>query len=208
LETKRKRFDQMSLSAEEAAKQWIAWDKNPKTRQIIQDLIEKKAWDDLSARMFPRISFGTAGLRAKMDSGYAFMNDLVIVQTAQGLCEHLIACGLQHKGIVVGHDHRHNSERFARLTAGVFLSKGIKAYFFKRNVHTPSVPWTIKKLAAGCGVMVTASHNPKDDNGFKVYWENAAQINSPVDKDIATSIMNNLEPKVWDENLVETSDLW
>jgi phosphomannomutase len=87
---------------------------------------------------------------------------------------------------------------FLRLTAAVFLAKKVKVYFYNSLVHTPLVPFGVKTLGAVCGVMITASHNPKQDNGYKVYWENACQIIPPHDAGIASDILENLEP--WGES--------
>ncbi|KAI9357205.1 hypothetical protein BD770DRAFT_322263 [Pilaira anomala] len=144
-----------------------------------------------------------------MEAGFSRMNDLTVLQASQGLAAYIE----QHvddaktRGIVIGHDHRHHSDDFARLTAFAFLHRGFKVWYYKHLVHTPLVPYTIKKLNAAGGIMITASHNPKDDNGYKVYWENACQIIPPHDEGIANTILNNLQPWGWDKDLVSVSDL-
>ncbi|KAI7888047.1 uncharacterized protein EV154DRAFT_519070 [Mucor mucedo] len=144
-----------------------------------------------------------------MEAGFARMNDLTVLQASQGLAvyieEHVQDA--KERGIVIGHDHRHHSLDFARLTAFAFLQRGFKVWYYKELVHTPLVPYTIKKLHAAGGIMITASHNPKDDNGYKVYWENACQIIPPHDEGIAQTILENLQPWGWDKDLVSTSDL-
>ncbi|KAI8092267.1 Phosphoglucomutase/phosphomannomutase [Gilbertella persicaria] len=144
-----------------------------------------------------------------MEAGFSRMNDLTVLQASQGLAVYIEnnVKDAKVRGVVVGHDHRHHSSDFARLTAAAFLQRGIKVWFYKDLVHTPLVPYTIKKLKAAAGVMITASHNPKDDNGYKVYWENACQIIPPHDEGIAASIQQHLEPWGWEYNLVDTSDL-
>ncbi|KAF7983088.1 hypothetical protein HWV62_24013 [Athelia sp. TMB] len=135
----------------------------------------------------------STGLRGRMEAGWSRMNDLIIIQASQGLCAYV----LEHvkdastRGIVIGHDHRHNSERWSKLTAAVFASQHVRVYLHKGLVHTPIV----KRLNAACGVMITASHNPKQDNGYKVYWENAVQIIGPHDAGISKAIKENLEPR-------------
>lgn len=111
------------------------------------------------------------------------------------------------RGVVIGYDHRYNSETFAKLTAAPFLKKGFKVYLYRTKVHTPLVPFGITELNAVCGVMITASHNPKDDNGYKVYWSNGCQIIEPVDAGIANQIRLNEEPWAWDLDICNTSDL-
>ncbi|KAF8197374.1 hypothetical protein BJ912DRAFT_1020722 [Pholiota molesta] len=182
--------------------QWLLLDPNPETRREIQTLWDSKDYDELEKRLRTRIEFGTAGLRGRMEAGWSRMNDLIITQTSQGLAEYV----LQHiidaktRGLVVGHDHRHNSEHWADLTAKIFVAKGIKVYALRGLNHTPMVPFGVKKLNAACGVMITASHNPKQDNGYKVYWENAVQIIGPHDEGIAASIQDNLQPQPFGVN--------
>lgn len=99
------------------------------------------------------------------------MNDLVVIQASQGLASYILSSfpnDARSRGVVIGHDHRHNSEQFAKLTAAAFLNKGIKVYFYDELVHTPLVPFGIQQLGAVAGVMITASHNPGQDNGYKV----------------------------------------
>ena len=95
----------------------------------------------LEKRLGKRISFGTAGLRATVAAGFACMNDLIIIQTTQGFCKHLLVTekDARRRGVVIGHDHRNGSEQFARLAAGVFIAEGVRVYLFDRLVHTPMV---------------------------------------------------------------------
>ncbi|CAB4384192.1 unnamed protein product [Rhizophagus irregularis] len=189
--------------------EWLRLDKNPTTRSEIEKLYADQNIDELEKRLRNRISFGTAGLRSNMEAGFSRMNDLTVIQASQGLCMYLLDTlpASVSKGVVIGHDHRHNSERFARLTAAIFITKGFTVYFYRGLVHTPLVPFGVKRLGASCGIMITASHNPKQDNGYKVYWENGCQIISPHDKGIAKSILNNLEPWTWDAELIDNNSL-
>lgn len=126
--------------------------------------------------------------------------------TPQGLLKHLEestsggAEAVRSRGVVIGYDHRKagsiSSERFAVVAAQACALRGVKAFVFSRIVATPLVPFSVAKLGAAAGIMVTASHNPKEDNGYKVYWGNAAQIIPPVDAGIAAAIEKSLEP--WD----------
>ncbi|XP_033118420.1 phosphoglucomutase-2-like isoform X2 [Anneissia japonica] len=191
--------------------QWLEWDKNEKTRKEILDLAECKNTDELHKLFDKRIAFGTAGLRAAMGAGFSRMNDLTIIQTTQGLVKHLLEAipDGSSRGVVVGFDSRYNSPRYAELAASILLREGVKVYLFSAIVPTPYVPYTVRKYKCAAGIMVTASHNPKDDNGYKVYWQNGAQITSPTDKNIATHIEANLEPwqNSWDTSIISTSPL-
>ncbi|KAH8298428.1 hypothetical protein KR044_002484 [Drosophila immigrans] len=195
-------------------KKWVKWDHNVDTLRQIMDAVEREDWDVLRCRLCRRISFGTAGLRAVMRAGFDSMNELVIIQSSQGLCAYLKEqypdeAMWSDRGIVVGFDARYNSQRFADLTAIVFLSNNFRVYLYKCFVPTPFIPYSILRLNCLAGVMVTASHNPKQDNGYKVYWTNGAQIVSPHDDGIFESIQQNLKPKEdsWDETVLCANDL-
>ncbi|KAF8078187.1 hypothetical protein FPV67DRAFT_1557572 [Lyophyllum atratum] len=170
--------------------EWLRLDQNEQTRQEIQGLWNAGDTEELERRM--RSAFST-GLRGKMEAGWARMNDLIVIQASQVMSA--------TRGVVIGHDHRHNSERWARLTAAAFISSGVKVYLLQGLVHTPMVPFSVKKLKAACGVMITASHNPKQDNGYKVYWENAVQ-------GISSAIRDNLLPRSWEIDNITSSPLF
>lgn len=178
--------------------QWLEYDTNPETKSIISLLHEKGDWVQLDSAMRPRISFGTAGLRAQMGPGFSCINDLTIMQTSQGLAAYVKEQSTQQVPLVViGYDHRVNSNKFSEITADAFLKAGFKVFLFPDIVPTPLLAFSVLKLKADVGVMITASHNPKSDNGYKVYWSNGAQIVSPHDTNILLSIQNNLIP--WPE---------
>ena len=180
------------------AQEWLRLDQDNETRLTIERLLEQQNHAELESRLCTRLAFGTAGLRAHMGAGYAFINGLTIIQTSQGLAAYLLKEGLASGGIVVGYDARHNSEKFAQLAAAAFTAKGIHVWWYEELVHTPMVPFGVDELGAAAGIMITASHNPAQDNGYKVYGSNGCQINTPVDSYIATAIMENLEPITWD----------
>jgi len=146
-------------------------------KEYIQNLCKEKNEKELEALVKKPLTFGTAGLRAEMGPGFSRMNGLTVIQASQGLCSYLLEVDpeVKTKGVVIGHDHRHHSESFARLAAAIFLSKGIRVIFYHKNVCTPLVPFTVYQCGTSCGIMITASHNPKQYNGYKVYWSNACQ---------------------------------
>ncbi|ORY87393.1 hypothetical protein BCR35DRAFT_320944 [Leucosporidium creatinivorum] len=199
---------------DQAAAEWLRLDQNPTTRSEIEGLVSSKDYNELSARFSTRIAFGTAGLRAKMAAGTAYMNDLVVIQATQGLvryaAEHVE--GAKERGIVIGYDHRAvegmSSERFAQLAGNVARQEGWRVYAFEGLVHTPMVPFATTKLNAALGLMITASHNPAADNGYKVYWSNSVQIIPPHDDGIAARISQSLDVarSVWD--LSSTAPAW
>ncbi|KAF3693441.1 Glucose 1,6-bisphosphate synthase [Channa argus] len=203
---------------DKAVHQWLTWDKNQCTRVQVESLVVSGQLDDLRSRLCSRMSFGTAGLRAPMGAGFNRINDLTIIQSTQGLFSYLSRyfADFSSRGVVIGFDTRGqeesgcSSQRLAKLTAAVMLSRDVTVHIFSTFVPTPYVPYAVKKLGAAAGVMITASHNPKEDNGYKVYWSNGAQIASPHDKEVLRSIEEQLEPwsaSCWDEELMENSSL-
>ncbi|XP_031416136.1 phosphoglucomutase-2 [Clupea harengus] len=196
------------INLDHAVKQWLQFDKNPKTSSAVRGLLKEGAVLELQTCFGVRMEFGTAGLRAPMGPGVSRMNDLTIIQTTQGFCSYLESSvpDLKEKGVVIGFDARAhppsggNSKRFATLAATVFINRGVPVYLFSDITPTPFVPFAISHLGLCAGIMVTASHNPKQDNGYKVYWSNGAQIIPPHDKGISMAIETSLEPwpKAWD----------
>lgn len=185
----------------EAIEFWKKCKKPDYLEKETKETLEKFSENELKELFLKRLNFGTAGLRGKMRIGFNAMNVITILQTAQGLCEYLInTFGLslcKTRGIIFGYDGRHHSESFVHVSAATFLSKGFRVYVFSQTVATPILCYANLKKRCLCGVMVTASHNPKLDNGYKVYGDNGAQIIPPVDKHISDSILNNLN--IWDE---------
>ncbi|KHJ48257.1 phosphoglucomutase/phosphomannomutase, alpha/beta/alpha domain II [Trichuris suis] len=196
---------------DEQIRLWMEWDKNEKTRAEVEKLIKDNAIDELRARMIGRITFGTAGLRGTMGAGFKRINDLVILQSTQGLCDYLLTLkpNPESLSIAIGYDVRHNSRRFAELAGTVFLRKGVKVYFFSKYVPTPLVSYAVTFYKCDAGIMITASHNPKDDNGYKVYWGNGAQLVAPHDANVLKHIESNLTPwpQCWDTSILQTSSL-
>ena len=169
---------------------YLAWDPNPATKEELRNLIASNSITPSVMELFEkRIAFGTAGLRGAMGLGYSRMNELVILQTVQGLVRYIqnqFGNELASKmGVVIGFDHRkylnHTSINFARISAAVLIQAGIKVYMLENQIATPFVAFGVTHLKCAAGIMVTASHNPKRDNGFKVYWANGSQIIPPHD---------------------------
>ncbi|KAJ5885218.1 hypothetical protein N7495_009728 [Penicillium taxi] len=182
---------------------WLLWDQDSKTRSEVEKLRDAGASEELETLLRKRIEFGTAGLRGRMSAGFSRMNSLTVIQASQGLAKYIKTRKPQiaSKGVVIGHDARHQSRRFAELAANAFIALQIPVWFFSEISPTPMVPYGINHWKAAAGVMVTASHNPPQDNGYKVYSSNGAQINRPEDADIAQFIRENLQPwsTAWDE---------
>ncbi|MDQ2189449.1 phospho-sugar mutase [Vibrio sp. A14(2019)] len=169
---------------------WLARDPDLRTRKELQTLIDNQQQDEIADRFKSRLEFGTAGLRGKVGCGPNRMNRLVIQETAVGLGHYLIqqVDNAKQRGVVIGYDGRPDSQQFAQDTASVLTALGIKVYLTYKVAPTPVVAFGVKHFQAAAAVVVTASHNPPEYNGFKVYWENGAQIIAPHDSGIANQI--------------------
>ncbi|WP_314506428.1 phospho-sugar mutase [uncultured Microbacterium sp.] len=190
----------MSAGALEAtARAWLAQDPDPETRAQLSDLLDRSDEGDAAAvaelgdRFAGRLAFGTAGLRGELGAGSNRMNRVLVAQAAAGLASFLRerAGADATPTVVVGYDGRRNSEVFARDSAELFAGAGVRAILLPRLLPTPVLAFAVRHLGADAGVMVTASHNPPNDNGYKVYLGGAdegAQIVSPSDAEIATHI--------------------
>ncbi|ARC93776.1 phosphoglucomutase [Vibrio coralliilyticus] len=174
----------------EQVTRWLEKDPDPRTREELQHLIDKEQYQELADRFSQRLEFGTAGLRGKVGCGPNRMNRLVIQETATGLGHYLIkhVQDAVKRGVVIGYDGRPDSKQFAHDTASVLTSLGIKVYLTHDVAATPIAAFGVRHFNAAAAVVVTASHNPPEYNGFKVYWENGAQIIPPHDSGIAGEI--------------------
>jgi phosphoglucomutase len=189
--------------AEQYVDRWLMDDFCPKTRQEVTTWWKNGDYEEIIARLSGkrRLTFGTAGLRARMGPGFDRMNWLTVLQTTQGLISYLTTSTTAADRscpcvVVIGYDGRHNSESFAHITASLFLLKGFEVILLSRPAPTPFIPFLVSRTrGAVCGIQITASHNPKNDNGYKLYWSNGAQIITPIDTYIASSIEANRE--IW-----------
>lgn len=166
------------VNIEALTQEWLRLDRDEATRAEILDLVKQQNVKELEVLLTSRLTFGTAGLRARMGAGFSRLNSLTIIQTSQGLAQYLLeqrGTSAASAGVVIGYDGRHNSKKFAELAATAFIAKGFRVLWYEDLVHTPMVPFAVKELHTAAGVMVTASHNPKQDNGYKVYGSNACQ---------------------------------
>ena len=139
-------------------------------------------------RFYKDLEFGTAGLRGVVGIGTNRMNKFTVGKATQGLAEYIIEKGGQNRGVAIGYDSRHMSKEFSELAALILNANGIKTYRFESLCPTPQVSYAVRHLNCISGIMVTASHNPPKYNGYKVYWEDGAQINAPVDKEITEKV--------------------
>jgi phosphomannomutase len=173
----------------ERARAWAAEDPDPTTRAELEALLEQGETAELADRFDGTLEFGTAGLRGELGAGSNRMNRVVVTRAAAGLAAYLKDQGaMRDASVVIGYDARHNSDVFARDTAEVMTGAGLRALVLPRPLPTPLLAFAIRELGCVAGVMVTASHNPPRDNGYKVYLGDGSQIVPPADAEIAERI--------------------
>lgn len=149
----------------------------------IQDAIR-----EISERFGASLKFGTAGLRGEMGVGSNRMNTTVVRRTSMGIAKYLLSLNIEVPLVVIGYDARINSEKYARITADAFAMLGCEVFLFDTIVPTPLLSYSVPYLKCDVGIMITASHNPPKDNGYKVYWNEGAQIVAPHDQEMARHI--------------------
>ncbi|WP_028243267.1 phospho-sugar mutase [Pseudobutyrivibrio ruminis] len=137
---------------------------------------------DIEDRFYQDLSFGTAGLRGKVGAGTNRMNFFTVGKATQGVADFIVSKGqdAMDKGVVIAHDPRHFSKEFSQLAAGIFAANGIKVYVFPDLRPTPELAYMIRRLGTVSGINITASHNPKEYNGYKAYWDDGCQVSSEI----------------------------
>ncbi|MBQ2801630.1 MAG: phospho-sugar mutase [Lachnospiraceae bacterium] len=143
---------------------------------------------EIEDRFYKELEFGTGGLRGVIGAGTNRMNIYTVRKATQGLANYIIACKGQEKGVAIAYDSRRMSPEFAREAALCLNANGIKAYVFESLRPTPELSFAVRELKCIAGIVVTASHNPREYNGYKVYWEDGAQITPPHDKNILAEV--------------------
>ena len=145
---------------------------------------------EIEDRFYKELEFGTAGLRGVMGAGTNRMNKYTVGKATQGLANYILEKGTESKGVAISYDSRNNSKEFAMQTALILNANGIKTFLFENLRPVPELSFAVRNLGCTAGVMITASHNPAKYNGYKVYWDDGAQIISPVDKQIIEKVRN------------------
>lgn len=181
---------ELIAQCEAKAKQWLSPSFDEKTRQEVQDMLNNPDKTNLIEAFYRNLEFGTGGLRGIMGAGTNRMNMYVVGMATQGFANYLKKCYKDRKeiSVVVCHDCRNNSRLFAETVANIFSANGIKAYIFDDLRPTPECSYAIRYLKAQAGVNLTASHNPREYNGYKAYWEDGAQVIAPHDKGIIDEV--------------------
>ena len=184
----------------EVYEQWLA---NPyfddATKEELKNIAEEE--NEIKERFYADLAFGTAGLRGIIGAGINRMNIYVVRKATQGLADYILEQGTDKKGVAIAYDSRHMSPEFAQEAALCLAANGIKAYIFESLRPTPELSFAVRHLGCVAGINITASHNPPEYNGYKVYWEDGAQITPPHD----TGIMGEVKA-ISDWNTVKTMD--
>jgi phosphoglucomutase len=171
------------------AHEYLLLEKNPEFRKQIQDLVEKNDLAELQERFSQELAFGTGGIRGIIGGGYSRLNSFIIQKTTQGLANYIKkTIRAKEAAVVIAYDSRHFSDLFSREAAEVLCGNGITTYLFSSLRPTPELSFAVRFLKATAGIVITASHNPPEYNGYKVYWSDGGQIVAPQDKDIVDEV--------------------
>lgn len=177
---------------EEYLKRYEEWLNNPvfdeNTRKELESI--KGNEKEIEDRFYQELEFGTAGLRGVIGAGLNRMNKYTVGRATQGLANFILKEGTQDKGVAIAYDSRHMSKEFSEETALCLNANGIKTYIFESLRPVPELSFTVRELKCTAGIMITASHNPPEYNGYKVYWDDGAQIIPPKDKQIIEEVNN------------------
>ena len=176
--------------------------------ELISIMGDEKEIED---RFYKELEFGTAGLRGVIGAGTNRMNKYTVGKATQGLANYIVEQGTQEKGVAISYDSRKMSKEFSEQTALILNANGIKTYLFENLRPVPELSFAVRELGCTAGVMITASHNPPKYNGYKVYWEDGAQIVNPRDVDIigkVKAVTNFSEIKTMDRKEAEEKDLF
>ena len=169
---------------------WLSEDYDPSTREQVEEMLKSEDKTNLIESFYKDLEFGTGGLRGIMGAGTNRMNIYTVGAATQGLANYLkeAFADLPQISVVVGHDVRNNSRLFAETVANIFSGNGIKVYLFEDFRPTPELSFAIRHLGCQSGVNITASHNPKEYNGYKAYWADGAQVLAPHDVNIINHV--------------------
>ena len=178
------------LNVTEKAQKWLTGNYDEETKKEVEKMIDNEDKSLLIDAFYKELEFGTGGLRGIMGPGTNRINIYTIGAATQGLSNYLLQefADLAELKVVIGHDCRNNSRKFAEISANIFSANGIKVYLFEALRPTPEVSYAIRKLGCQSGIMITASHNPKEYNGYKAYWNDGAQVLAPHDKNIIAEV--------------------
>lgn len=180
---------ELIAQCEAKARQWLSPAYDAETRNSVHAMLDNEDKAELIDSFYQDLEFGTGGLRGIMGAGSNRMNIYTVGMATQGFANYINKAFPEGgKSVIVGHDCRNNGRRFAESVADIFSANGIKVYLFESLRPTPEISFAIRELGAVAGVNVTASHNPKEYNGYKAYWSDGAQVTAPHDKGIIDEV--------------------
>ena len=181
--------NELIAQCEARAKEWLSPAFDEETRKEVQAMLDNPDKTALVDAFYQNLEFGTGGLRGIMGAGTNRMNKYIVGMATQGFANYINkAFAGKPRAVVVGHDCRNNGRMFAETVADIFSANGIKVYLFESLRPTPEISFAIRQLGAQAGVNVTASHNPREYNGYKAYWDDGAQVLAPHDKGIIDEV--------------------
>lgn len=174
------------------AQVWLDGNYDAETKAEVKKLMDAEDKTELIESFYKDLEFGTGGLRGIMGVGTNRMNIYTVGAATQGLSNYLLSQfpHLPQISVVIGHDCRNNSRKFAEISANIFSANGIKVYLFEDLRPTPEISFAIRNFGCQSGIILTASHNPKEYNGYKAYWDDGAQMIAPHDENVITEVMN------------------
>ncbi|HMT96308.1 MAG TPA: phospho-sugar mutase [Ferruginibacter sp.] len=191
----------MNAEIKKKVDQWLQGNYDDETKNALKKLMAENE-NEVNDAFYKNLEFGTGGLRGIMGVGTNRMNKYTVGMATQGYANYLKQCFGNNVSVVIGHDSRNNSRSFAEITAHVFAANDIKVYLFESLRPTPEISFAIRELKCQGGVVCTASHNPKEYNGYKAYWDDGAQMVPPHDKNVISEVEKiiNVEDVKWSGN--------
>ena len=190
----------MEVKTQNKINEWLSGNYDEATKNEIL-LLQKEDPAQLEDAFYQTLEFGTGGLRGIMGVGTNRMNTYTVGMATQGYANYLQQC-FEHVKVAIAHDCRNNSRKFAEITANIFAANGIEVFLFESLRPTPELSFAIRKLKCQGGVVCTASHNPKEYNGYKAYWDDGAQMVPPHDKNVIKEVekIKSLDDVKWKGN--------
>ena len=180
---------QLLKEVTEKATQWLSDSYDPETRAAVQAMLDNEDKTQLIESFYKDLEFATGGLRGSMGTGTNRTNIYTVGAATQGLANYIISQNGQEKGVAIAHDSRRMSPEFAREAALCLNANGIKTYLFESLRPTPELSFAVREFGCISGIVITASHNPREYNGYKVYWEDGAQFTPPHDKGVTAEVL-------------------
>ena len=180
----------ISKNAFENLKKWLLNEKYKSFHKEILSLINDENWQELEDSFFKVLEFGTAGRRGKVGVGSNRINLITISESAQALADYLKELKIKNRSVVIGWDVRNSSSELSKRCAEILAANDIRVFYFDSPRSTPELSFTVRDLKASAGIVISASHNPPEDNGIKIYWSDGAQVSSPHDKNLMKIAQN------------------